>query len=289
MRIRRFAITVTLQLSCTSPTLVDPHTVSSLWEGDVECIGTARSKGQHFASSDVQVWVHPEAEWARAFVANVEVGVRTARGFLGEHGLTAKAPVEMYVCDREVVAHAPGGPFVFLSRAMTEDGDAPWLHEVTHVLLRGEGGLDWLTDFDEETVRRRMPLWLVEGLTEYVAQAASERAGIANVGPFATELAALDARCKDAAATSPPDVLDKIGRPGHPDDWFGPGRPATAAVFYPCASAFVKWLVDRHGLDELLRAQRDTPDEQTSWERSTGVELAAELALWREQLDIAGQ
>ncbi len=287
---RGLALAVTLLAlvvaSCSVTRLANPANVRSMWDGDAGCVASARAAGRRLTRSDVKVWVQPDAPWSATFADEVNVGVRAARRFLAEHGLVARAPIEVYVCDRKVISHAPGGPFVFLARDKVEGRTAPWLHEALHVLLRGDGP-NWLTDFDDAVADREMPLWLTEGLTEFVAQSTSEAAQVSNAGPFKATLAELDAACARAAARGPAEILEKVGRPGRADALFGPARFENATVFYPCATSFVAWLSGRHGLESLLQAARATPSERERWEELTGASLAAERSLWLRALAIA--
>ena len=264
---------------CASSRLADPSRFPSFWSGDADCVAAARARGDHVRRGDVHVWVSPGADWAESFAAEVRTGVDAVRGVLTAWGLESPTHVEVYACDRKIVSHAPGGPFVFLARAAIEEKRAPWLHEVTHVLLRG-GPRDWMIDFDEETASRTMPLWLTEGLTEFVAQTTSETARVASSGPFSTPVARLDETCVSAASDGPASMLRWVGRAGRAPELFGSDRFRHARVFYPCATSFIAWLAAGHGLRPLLDAQRATPREQERWEEIAGTSLESERALW---------
>ncbi|MEQ1500976.1 MAG: hypothetical protein ABMB14_02040 [Myxococcota bacterium] len=262
--------------------IADPAKVPSLWDGDADCVTTARTGGRPAGGPDARVWVQPDAPWGEDFAREVTTGSRAARAFLASRGVDADAGIEIYVCDRQTIGHAPGGPFVFLSRTMVAEHRAPWLHESLHVLLRADR--DWLVDFDEATADRDMPLWLVEGLTDYTAESIAESAHVDNPGPFVERLDNLDSGCSRARAAGPPAIFEKVGRPGRADELFGQQRFENAQVFYPCSDAFVGWLVRGHGLDALLRASLATPDEQATWEQLTGAKLEDERASWVRQL-----
>ncbi|MEQ1506030.1 MAG: hypothetical protein ABMB14_27610 [Myxococcota bacterium] len=269
-------------VGCTKAPLADPDAISSMWDGDADCVRSARRDGRALAGSGVVLRVPSDAPWARDLSRDVFAGVGAARRFLATHGLDAGGGIEILVCDRAVIGHAPGGPFVFLSVAMVEQGRAPWLHESLHVLLRGDR--DWLTDVDEATADRDMPLWLVEGLPDYVAQSVAESTGVGNPGPFVTSLAEVDRACGAARTEGPPEIFEQVGRPGRSEALFGPERFENAQVFYPCSDSFVRWLAERHGLEALLAASSATPDELATWERRTGARLEHERALWVEHL-----
>lgn len=269
-----------------APALADPVSVRALWDGDAQCVAEARAAGATLATAGAVVFVVPAAPWAERFAGEAVAGIEAARRYLASHGLEAAARVEIYACDRKIISHAPGAGFVFLSRAWVQEQRAPWLHEAMHVLLRGPGP-SWLADFDEAVAERDMPLWLVEGLTEYLAQAVSERARVANLGPFSVALAELDATCAREAQAGLRSVLEHVGRAGRPADWFGPTRYEKAKVFYPCATSFVAWLAQHHGLAPLLTAQREVPRELVRWEELTGAKLEVERGRWLERLGLA--
>lgn len=283
------SLALIITAGCATPRLADPSRFPALWDGDAACVQAARANGQHFASTSsstgLHLWVPAGAPWARDFHGTLERGVRAARDFLGAARFESAASVEVYVCEGAFVAHAPGGPFVFLSRQQAEAGRAPWLHEVMHVLLR-EGGKSWLSDFPEAEADQRMPLWLIEGLADSLAHAAGEQAGVPYTTPFPeAPLAKVDESCRTAAASGPGrEMLERIGQPGRPEALFGPDRYEYARVFYPCAKSFVVWLTARHGLGPLLQAQLATPDELAHWERLTGARLELERTAWLEKV-----
>ena len=126
----------------------------------------ARLEGEH-----VILWFPKSLALAdaEALLNRLEPGVAGLWNRVGTHDWQAvkKGKITYYLSDDMFVSHASGRAAVFVPMARVRDGHAPFLHEATHELLASTR-----TDRTPGT----QPLWLIEGLPDYIARlVAAER------------------------------------------------------------------------------------------------------------------
>jgi len=122
---------------------------------------------------------------ADALVKHLDPAVEGLWRQVGVHDWQAvpKGKITYYLHDDAFVAHASGRSAVFVPMARVKDGRAPFLHEATHELLASTRRTS-ATAGDATPVR--YPLWLTEGLADYVARVVADQLGIIEEGPFGT-------------------------------------------------------------------------------------------------------
>src|SRR5215204_3146435 len=94
-----------------------------------------------------------------------------------------KGKIKYYLHEDQFVAHATGHSAVFVPMARVKDGRAPFLHEATHELLASKHKPP-ANIVDSAVVRD--PLWLIEGMADYVSRLVAPEFGIVEAGPFGT-------------------------------------------------------------------------------------------------------
>lgn len=257
----------------------------ALWDEDRASIEALHREGRRIDGAEASVWFPADADAdaaMRVLVRALDVGVKAAREMLAASRAAPARPHRLWVYVHAAIpiAHAPSGPFVFLPLELARAGQAPWLHEALHALLPSDGS--WLATVDEATATAEMPLWLTEGLADYLAHRLSESLGVAFNSPFGDDvLAQTDAVC--AARLASPEgttLVPFIGGHGRPAQLFGPERFAYASVFYPCAKSFVAFLVATYGLAPLIDANARFRHELTTLEATIGTSLASARATW---------
>ena len=228
----------------------------------------------------VILWAAPEtmpADSAQAFAAELEAGLLAIEGLTGvkvDSTHSGSSTVHVFVSPRVTVSHVYGGyahpryakAYMFLSPERVKRRTAPYLHELTHIVL-------W--EFGSHSLR--------EGFASYVeGRLASEGVGY-NSGVFGpatraeTDAAAAAVLASDLGAT----VVPWIGRSGATDPAVtAAGNEESRAAFYLLARSFVQYLLDRIDLATFVRlyraddaesAYRELParsleDWSTSWQ-----------------------
>jgi hypothetical protein len=161
--------------------------------------------------------------------------------------------ITYYISEDTFVAHGSGLGAVFVPLARVKDGRAPYLHEAMHELLATPGTREAVAAERVARTKSR-PLWLAEGLPDYVAQSAAERVGLTEGDVFDTGgLGGVDKTCAERLESSAGSgVLSFMGAPGRPDALFTTERPTVAPTFYACAFSFTKFIVNRIGLPATI-------------------------------------
>lgn len=165
-------------------------------------------------------------------------------------------------------------------------GARPWLHELTHVILETKAG-DWdSSGMTEEEVNKRIPLWLTEGLADYISLEVSLKNGWPRYDvmsrSFATNVDSLFRQ--EVKSEQGRKVLNYIGSGGAMPELFSDERPLYAPCFYHGSCSFVKYLADHFGLDVLLTGIASFAHEQTAIEQQTGKSLSELKQLWLNSL-----
>jgi hypothetical protein len=191
-----------------------------------------------------------------ALLERLDKGVQELWAVVGRHPWQGigERKISYYVCAERFVSHASGQAAVFIPLIRFQDGRAPYLHEAGHELL--STGIPPGAPDPERIARVRAvrPLWLTEGLADYVAQTAATRAGVAEGDVFDIGgLAGADAACRTRlAGPRGAEVLPFIGGAGGPPALFTTERMQVAPTFYACGTSFTRFVVGRIGLPATI-------------------------------------
>ncbi|MEZ5417419.1 MAG: hypothetical protein R2708_08750 [Vicinamibacterales bacterium] len=257
---------------------------------DGQRIETLRTTGDHIEAANLVLWFPPSLPRgdADALARRLDPAVAGLWAQVGTHDWQAvpKGPITYYLSDDAFVAHATGRGAVFVPMARVKDGRAPFLHEAVHELLAS-------TRLGPPAAGTpRPPLWLTEGLPDYVARGVAADLGLTEQGPFGTpSLAGVDAVCAERAAT--PDgaaMLPFVGGPGRPAALFTTDRARFAPTFYSCSFSFVKHLVGRSSLAAVVGLFGETPDVLAARLETIGGKPVAKVrADWLRAIGLAAQ
>lgn len=231
----------------------------------------------------VVLWAEPEAlspEEAKAFAAELETGLLAIERLTGEqvdrthYGDSA---VQVFVSGRVTVSHVYGGyahpqykrPYLYLNPRRVRGRAAPYLHELTHIVLWRYGSHS-----------------LREGFASYVEGRLAEEgvgynSGVFGPGPRAeVDSAAAKALGESAGAAA----LPWVGRSGGTDPSITSAQaPETRAAFYLLTRSFVQHLLDKVDLATFIRLYR-ADDTEAAYRELTGRTLDEWRASWRQSL-----
>jgi hypothetical protein len=225
---------------------------------------------------------------ADALLKRLDPAVKGLWRRIGVHDWQAvsKGKITYYLHDDAFVAHASGRSAVFMPMARVKDVRAPFLHETVHELLASRRRAS-ATSGDATPVR--YPLWLTEGMADYVARVVADQLGIIEAGPFGTPtLSGVDTVCAERART--PDgakTLPFVGVDAVPDVLFTTDRARFAPTFYSCSLSFTKHLAEHIGLDALINLFSLTPTELGArMDGVAGHPLPVIVTEWRTKLGL---
>ncbi len=255
------------------------------WSADDGARIDALAKGgRRIDGAHMVVW-HPPSllpSDADRILRRLDPAIAALWARVGTHDWQAvpKGRITFYLSDDSFVSHASGRGAVFVPMARVIDGRAPYLHEATHELLASTR-MDPAPAAGTPPVRR--PLWLTEGLPDYVAQLVATEIGMTEEGPFASGgLNGADRVCAERARTADgATMLPFVAGPGRPDVLFTTERARFAPTFYTCALSFTKFLASRAALEPLVALFGVPPSETlTRLDALGGVPLAGHRSAW---------
>ncbi|MFZ1805657.1 MAG: hypothetical protein WAU36_00455 [Cyclobacteriaceae bacterium] len=196
----------------------------------------------------------------------------------------ANKPVVYYFSPEKFISHASWTGYVFIPFWRIKEGKSPWLHEALHILLRTNTG-SW-SDVSFEERKELMPLWLTEGLPDYLESKTSymnqlPRFDLWNDGGFTMT----DASCLSKLNGKNGDyVLEYIGREGPLPELFGENRREYSPIFYNCSFSFNKYIGEKYGQGVLLGAISNFKNEHQVIESKTGRTIAQLKEDWLREI-----
>ena len=231
----------------------------------------------------VTLWAQPDAlpaDAAKAFAGELEQGLLAIEALTGQQVDAAHyggSTVHVFVSSRVTISHVYGGyahprfdkAYLYLSPQRVKNRAAPYLHEMTHIVL-------W--NFGSHSLR--------EGFASYVeGRLAGEGVGY-NSGVFGpASRAEVDAAAAAALATAVGStVVPWIGRSGATDPAItSAGSEDSRAAFYLLARSFVQHLLDSIDLATFIRLYR-AEDTEAAYQELTSRSLDEWRASWQRAL-----
>jgi M61 glycyl aminopeptidase len=281
------------ELQQTAP---QPAPAALNWDaGDAKRIDALTARGERREGTHV-VLVTPAGALAdaeeQALLARLDQGNRELRAIVGRHDwqVMKAEKITYYISEDRFVSHASGRGAVFIPLARVQDGRAPFLHEAGHELLATFSRPLTPEPGRFERVRAKRPLWLAEGLADYVGQTAATRAGVKEGDVFDIGgLEGADAACRERLkGPRGSEILPFIGALGAPEALFTTDRQQVAPTFYACGTSFTKFVVGRIGLPETIGLMPRIADEGVlpRIEQLTGKPMDAVRAEWRQAIGV---
>ena len=262
-------------------------------DDDSSRIAWLEVNGRRIAGKQAIVWAPPDSLSAlhqAALVDSIDVGlalVRRSMGQLRPWQRIANRPVRYYFSTGRFIAHASGNDAVFIPVNRVLSGLAPYLHEAAHELLAPTApfyGWEYADSVRGAAAARNMPLWLFEGVPDYLAQSAAQVGRLHEGDVFAIGgLAKVDSVCAARALTSPrrDEILRTVGATGQVEALFTTERAQVAPIFYACAQSMTKLLVETIGVQQtvdLFPAMQDG-----TWEAAIVTAATVPLATLRQR------
>jgi|GEM_PF-1665971 len=201
-------------------------------------------------------------------------------------------PYTFYFRTDSFVSHASGAGFVSVPAWRIKNGKAPWLHEALHEMLNTKSGT-WedTIKVSEEDWKTKMPLWLFEGLPDYISVEVSRANNLKWFDVFSNSsqmnidsVFREDMSEKNEYASY---ILSHIGENGVMPELSSKERKKYAPTFYHGSGSLVAYIARTYGLQPLLAAISSFQKEQEILEVMTGKPLVVLKKEWLEKLKIA--
>jgi hypothetical protein len=270
-----------------------PHfvTVPNLHPGDSVAISHLVNNGTKLSKGKVIAWFPKDSlstERMDQIADTLNIGVTAAESLI-------KAPLAWQVHQKDMpytyyfrldsfISHASDAGFVSIPFWRIKQGKAPWLHEALHEMLNTKAG-NWISQsIPEEVWASNIPLWLSEGLPDYISMQVSQNLKLPLYNVFSNSFLTLnniDSICKkDLEGSKADSILFFIGRKGALTALFGKERRLYAPTFYHCSCSFVKYLAESVGLDPLVASLAAYPKEMEELEKWLSMPIGKLKEKW---------
>jgi len=267
--------------------------VTNVHSGDSANIVHLIKNGVRIKNEKVIAWFPKDSlseKRMKEILDTLNIGVTAAEKFI-------KAPLPWQVQQKNdfytfyfrldsFISHASFAGFVSVPFWRIKEGKAPWLHEAMHEMLNTKRG-NWLNaTVSRKDLAENMPLWLAEGLPEYIAMQVSQQHHLPHFDPHSNGFYKdVDSLCKDDLRNEKGEyILSYIGRKGVMLELFGKDRRSYAPAFYHCSCSFVKYLVSQNGIEILLNSLSAYPRELEELEKLMTPSLEVMKKSWVEKL-----
>lgn len=197
----------------------------------------------------------------------------------------AHSPITFYLCPGDFIANTSEEGFVMVPLKRIRANRVPWLHEAMHALLRTKSG-NWNSAPQEKAISQ-MPMWLTEGLPEYIAQKIAfdnhyPKFDVHKGGGYLKVDSICNAVLNTPIAST---ILPFVGGKGVLVELFGEKRATYAPPFYNCSCSFTKYITETYGLNTSLTAISIFGEEQEELERQTGISVEIMKQQWLQSLN----
>jgi hypothetical protein len=263
--------------------------IPNLYEGDSVGITHLINNGTKLSKGRVIAWFPKDSLSAKRMneiLDTLNIGVVAAERFIkAPHAWQVhqkEMPYTFYFRSESFISHASGAGFVSIPFWRIKEGKAPWLHEALHEMLNTNAG-NWFNESVPEDVWiKNMPLWLSEGLPDYISMQVSQKLKLRRFDVFANSLLInIDSVCREDLKGSKADsILLFIGKRGALTGLLGKDRRLYAPTFYHCSCSFVKFLAEKAGVDALIASHAAYPREIEELEKRVSPSLDESKKLW---------
>lgn len=200
-------------------------------------------------------------------------------------------PYVFYFRSDTFISHASAAGFVSISFWRIKNGKAPWLHEVLHEMLDTKNG-SWLDKtITDEDWKQNMPLWLFEGLPDYISFEVSQANNLYLFDVFSNSsnmnIDSIFKEDMNEKSKNTAYILSHIGEKGVMPELSSKDRNLYAPGFYHGSCSFVKYIAGNYGINILLLAISSFKKEQETIEKLSGKPLATLKKEWLQKLKIA--
>ena len=295
MKFSSLHITLLLFVSTSAAAqLPDFSKVPNLYDGDSANITYLVNNGIKISKGKTICWFPKDSlpgDKMKAIADTINTGILAAEKFINapqswqSHFFTQ--PYTFYFRFDTIISHASAAGFVSVSFWRIKSGKAPWLHEAMHEMLDSKTG-SWMSkSVSEDEQMKNMPLWLHEGLADYISLQVSRSLNLKWFDIFSRSysvntdsLYLADQKSEKAAY-----IVPYIGAKGIMPELGSKDRINYAPCFYHGSASLVKYIAETYGIKILLTAIASFNQEQEMLEKLTGKKMETLKQEWQTKLD----
>lgn len=271
----------------------DFSTVPNLRPGDSIGIVQLVKNGEKVSKGSVIAWFPKDSlptKRMHEIVDTLNIGIAAAERFIdAPHTWQVHqkgTPYTFYFRPESFISHASCAGFVSIPFWRIKQGKAPWLHEAVHEMLNTNAGNWFNASIPDEVWAKNMPLWLSEGLPDYISMHVSQTLNLPEFDVFSNSMRTnVDSACREDLKGSKADtILSYIGKRGAMAELFGHSRRLYAPTFYHCSCSFVKYLAEQAGVHPLVASLAAYPGEMEELEKRMSLSMQELKKLWLTQI-----
>lgn len=264
-----------------------------MWKDDISRVMALLNNGVKVQKQRVVCWFPKDSLSHKAMdsIANMmNTGVFVAEKFmkapLARQKFEVDNPIECFFPSDNFVSHADVNlGYLFIPFWRMKKNKAPWLHEILHILLTSKN--EYLYE-DWEKVSHIYPTWFHEGFADYLTSQISRKQGWSHYDVFSKSYDgdADSLFLKELKMKKGIEVVQFIGKKGHPNLLSGSERRTYAPIFYHGSHSLVKYIANTYGDDVLLEAVFEPTKEHQVLESHTRKTLKQIRREWLENLGL---
>ncbi len=280
---------------CQAPVF---STVPNLNEGDSLNIVSLINNGVQIKKGKVICWFPKDSlnsERMTGIADTINIGIIAAEKFINaplpwQHH-PADMPLTFYFRRDTIISHASLAGFLSVSFWRIKEGKAPWLHEALHEILYGKDNNWFQKSVAEDYFMKNMPLWLAEGLPDYIAMQVSHLNKLHWYDVFSRSINSdVDSMfIQNVKSEKGKYIISFIGAKGVMPELSSKERQQYAPGFYHGSCSFVQFIAERYGLEVLLNAISSFQKEHEVIETKTGKPIAELKKDWLKKIGIDQQ
>jgi hypothetical protein len=263
-------------------------------ERDSLNIANLVNTGTKIADKNVIAWFPKDSlseKRMREIVDTLNLGVKAAAEFINSplpwqvHQMDS--PYTFYFRPDSFISHASMNGFVSIPFWRIKNGKAPWLHELVHEMLNTKTGNWGHPNMTEEEADKLVPLWLTEGLADYISIKVStlKRLVLFDVFSNSYQINPDSVFLKELKSERGDYIVSHIGKNGIMPELFSNERRLYAPAFYHGSCSFVQYIANNYDISILLTGISSFGKEQDTIEKLTGKSLELLREMWLDNLN----
>lgn len=269
--------------------------VPNLHKGDSLNISYLIANGVKISSGKVTAWFPKDSlpeKKMNEIVIMLNAGINGAVKFINTplpwQVHNQNEPYIFYFRFDRFVSHASKAGFVSIPFWRIKEGNAPWLHEVLHEMLYSKSEQLNSGRMTEKEWDEKFPLWLYEGLPDYISLKVSIKEKLPYFDVFSnSNQNNFDSLfINDINTPKAHYILSFIGSKGVMPELFSNDRFQYAPAFYHGSSSFVKYIAEKYDLNILLSGISTFAQEQETIEKLVGKPIEIIKKEWCNKLNI---
>jgi hypothetical protein len=298
-----FTIILLILLLITIPKSVfsqipDFSKVPSLDDGDSLNITYLINHGVKISNDKVICWFPKDSLSEKSMneiIEMITIGIKGAEKLMNSplswQTHSYNTPYTIYFRFDKFTSHGSNSGFVSIPFWRIKKGEAPWLHEILHEMLYSKSQHKYFENTQKDSLVEKYfytkyPIWIYEGLPEYMSLKVSIMENIPRFDPllkgFQTNVDSLF--LSELNGEKGQYILPFIGAGGVMPQLFSKDRPLYAPTFYHGSCSFIKYISDNYGLEILLNSISSYRQEQEVIENLTGKSLEEMKSDWLKKI-----